>query len=377
MRAEKTVVARQTIGENMNRIFLSLLLSTAWLDAHAQASLPPCVGERSLWTKCFGTTLFSDGREYTGEWVDGEPHGLGTMTGPSGEKYVGGFRDGEFSGEGAYSWPSGEKHWGEFQNGKYNGQGTHVWDNGDKYTGDFHDGKQHGEGTYKWADGHQYSGTWRDGLKHGRGTQRYPTGGQYVGDFQADRRHGRGTLTTTWGDQFVGNWRDDKVFGQGSFTQAGSGFSFVGYFDGSSGFSGSGKLVTPDGQTIAEGAWDERFTLNAAGARWEHLDVGNPEAIYFVSPSSVRQIGEFRRAWIMLAIASRSSDSQVRSIRSLEEIDCLNVRSRTLDSSRFTGAFGSGRVLSSQDREKDWRYAAPGTVGEGLVKAICEYRLNE
>ena len=63
----------------MSRIFLALLLATAWLDARAQSSLPPCPGDfkTTTWTNCFGTYTYYDGSKYVGEYRDGKRNGQG------------------------------------------------------------------------------------------------------------------------------------------------------------------------------------------------------------------------------------------------------------------------------------------------------------
>ena len=85
---------------SMNRLFAALLLATAWLDAHAQSSLPPCLRESTRWTNCFGTYTYSNGPQYVGDWRDDKRHGSGTFTLPDGRKYVGEWRDDKRSGEG-------------------------------------------------------------------------------------------------------------------------------------------------------------------------------------------------------------------------------------------------------------------------------------
>jgi len=79
-------------------------------DAHAQASqLKPCPKSTSkLWTNCFGTvswnagqktadgTVLEVGGRYTGEWLNDQFNGNGTLVLDSGETFVGRFKNGEF-----------------------------------------------------------------------------------------------------------------------------------------------------------------------------------------------------------------------------------------------------------------------------------------
>ena len=158
----------------MNRLFAALLLATAWLDAHAQSSLPQCPKDiKASWTNCFGTVTFEEGEfkghKYVGEFRDDKYHGQGTYTFADGSKYVGGYRDGKLTGQGTATLATGEKYVGEFWDGKSHGQGTYTWPDGSKYVGEFRDGKSHGQGTHTWADGSKYVGEWRDDKYHGQG----------------------------------------------------------------------------------------------------------------------------------------------------------------------------------------------------------------
>ena len=86
----------------MSRSFSALLLATAWLDAHAQSSLPPCPPGTywTQWTNCFWAHTWSDGSKYIGEFRDGMFHGQGAYTRSNGQKYVGEWRDDKRNGLG-------------------------------------------------------------------------------------------------------------------------------------------------------------------------------------------------------------------------------------------------------------------------------------
>ena len=102
----------------MTRIVFVLLLAAAWLDAHAQSSLPPCPeSNKAIWTNCFGFYEYANGIRYVGE----------------------------------------------FRRGKRNGQGTNTWTDGSKYVGEFQNDKFHGQGTLYNANGTVFSsGMWRN-----------------------------------------------------------------------------------------------------------------------------------------------------------------------------------------------------------------------
>lgn len=82
---------------------------------------------------------WNDGIYYSGEFLDGEAHGFGTMS---------------FPGIGTYT--------GYFNNGKREGLGTFTWDVGDSYVGAWLDDMMYGEGTYTFADGYMVQGFWAE-----------------------------------------------------------------------------------------------------------------------------------------------------------------------------------------------------------------------
>lgn len=111
---------------------------------------------------------------YTGELLNGEPHGTGRLEMQNGDVYEGEFREGEFDGIGVYRWAKGGIYEGEFRNGDFHGQGSYVskqredesasektltiyseeeaspWDTWDGYiTGDFYAWKQQEEESFE------------------------------------------------------------------------------------------------------------------------------------------------------------------------------------------------------------------------------------
>jgi len=150
--------------QKMLQAFLALITVLAFVDAHAQSSLPPCPTNTSaVWTNCFGTYTWPDGGKYVGEWKDGTANGQGTFTFPDGEKYVGEWKDDTANGQGTNTWPDGRKYVGEWKDDKQNGQGTFTFPDGEKYVGEWKDDKREGEGIQYNPNGSvKESGMWRD-----------------------------------------------------------------------------------------------------------------------------------------------------------------------------------------------------------------------
>lgn len=77
---------------------------------------------------------FSRG-SYSGDLVNGEPNGSGTMLMKNGDRYAGDFLDGLFHGRGTYTWVSGDRYEGGFSDGEMDGRGTYTAADGTVITG--------------------------------------------------------------------------------------------------------------------------------------------------------------------------------------------------------------------------------------------------
>ena len=137
----------------------------------------------------------SEGLKYTGEALDGLPHGKGTMTYPDGQVYVGEFKDGNCHGQGTMTNPNGSSYVGEFYENSRTGHGTEIFPSGHKYVGEFKDNMPHGNGTMTYPDKGPdnelglatYEGEWKEGMQNGQGTLLYLDGTKYVGEFKDNR----------------------------------------------------------------------------------------------------------------------------------------------------------------------------------------------
>ena len=76
----------------------------------------------------YGTTTYSDGRKYVGNWKDGDFNGYGTYTWKNGSKYVGNWKDGKYHGYGTHTNPSGCKFSGEWNKWILNGKDALEYD---------------------------------------------------------------------------------------------------------------------------------------------------------------------------------------------------------------------------------------------------------
>ena len=110
--------------------------------AIGEGGLPSCpAGEMASWTDCQGSSSYPNGGTYVGEFRDGKPNGLGTLTYRRHGEYVGEFRDGWPSGRGAYAYPDGRRYVGEWRNGDFNGRGVRTYPDRRKEDGEWSGGK--------------------------------------------------------------------------------------------------------------------------------------------------------------------------------------------------------------------------------------------
>jgi hypothetical protein len=183
---------------------------------------------------------------------NGLRHGKGLRVYPDGNKYDGYWKDDQMCGQGVFTWVNGESYTGEFLHGMKHGLGTFVYGRGDESEyvcplGETHRGRVsctyegmwakdtfHGHGKLKCVTGRYYVGEWCYGRRKGQGTMSYIPVGQsgdpkhmymggvdgmyrtkeYVGNWDDDQPHGGGTLIYCDGVRITGNLIRGKLTGR-------------------------------------------------------------------------------------------------------------------------------------------------------------------
>jgi hypothetical protein len=120
------------------------------------------------------TLAFSFGERtgvYTGDMVDGLPHGYGTFESRNaqgvGWVYEGGWEMGHLMGEGTTTFETGYKETGWYENDNLNGQGSLYQDDVRTYDGEFTDNTPDGQGTlYSYCGEVIFSGSFSQGYIH-------------------------------------------------------------------------------------------------------------------------------------------------------------------------------------------------------------------
>ena len=258
-----------------------------------------------------GTFIYPSGAKYTGDFKNGEVHGIGVCYYTDGSKYSGEWQHRYPEGTGVKTFANGQKRIGKWRKGQpvddagnpiidaivstnepkndgaalqsgcingdcANGIGAFAYPDGTKYEGSFVENKPQGAGTFFYADGSQkskYIGTFKGGLPNGKGTlfltdSTEQTGDWTEGEYKGNPLAAKGQIGCISGDcingigvyiykggaaRYEGPFRNGKAHGKGTIQYA-NGEHYVGQFaDGY--FNGEGTLHRTD-STKAEGIWD-------------------------------------------------------------------------------------------------------------------------
>eukprot|EP00899_Mesostigma_viride_P008788 jgi/Mesvir1/17910/Mv12975-RA.1 len=116
-----------------------------------------------------GLRVWADGRKYTGMFLQGHLHGMGTMEQPNGDKYAGQWDTNQRQGEGTLEYGNGDTYQGHFSAHFPEGLGTLRAKDGSVFEGEWVRGQQSGSGACRYANGDVFEGMWEGGQwKHGR-----------------------------------------------------------------------------------------------------------------------------------------------------------------------------------------------------------------
>jgi len=141
---------------------------------------------------------------YTGEWLNGEYDGIGTLRISKLCRYEGNFRNSALHGKGKLIYESYEglsyNYNGEFEDNKFSGFGNLQYfaakgRNPEELTGNWRNGIPNGRGTYIWSNGSKYEGNYEDGKKRGQGKYTFNYGKSYYeGSWSNGKPNGKGIL---------------------------------------------------------------------------------------------------------------------------------------------------------------------------------------
>lgn len=106
-------------------------------------------------------------------------------------------------------------------------------------------------------------------------------------------------------------------------------------------------------------------------AEWVSLVEARSASLYvMVGSGTWKAVGNYVRVWIMYDMKP-PFDSEARSIRSYEELDCKDGRVRVLQVDTFGGQMAKGRLISTSNNLGEWSFAVPGSIADDKLKLIC------
>lgn len=239
-------------------------------EADAQAcTMTPELPDGARWTgECSegaaqgpGFLVLEDGGLWEALFVDGLAQSRWVFTATDGTVYEGNFVDGKRQGRwttrfgdetGGGIYIEGEQHgrWQEFfadsrgtrgvsegvyANGVRQGKWTTRFANGTVHEGPWEDGKRQGKWSHRYASGSVQEGTYKDGTRHGQWMEKDADGNIEQGPYEEGSRQGE------WLERDADGWRRTRTYVDGQI-------------------NGWATTHDPDGELLAEGAYDEEFT---------------------------------------------------------------------------------------------------------------------
>ena len=110
-------VEGRAVFKRTRNIFI--VVAFASLGGQAIAQLPICPEKPAYWTDCFGTRIYSNGHQYSGEWQLNNYNGKGHYKHPKWGEYIGEWKNNRPDGRGMESGPAGEVRSGIWSGGSF------------------------------------------------------------------------------------------------------------------------------------------------------------------------------------------------------------------------------------------------------------------
>ena len=113
-----------------------------------------------------------------------------------------------------------------------------------------------------------------------------------------------------------------------------------------------------------------------AMAEWTYL-TGNANGAFdvYIDKTTIRKRGNVAKMWDLTdykSLQKAAGGESFLSNKSLQEYDCVEIKSRFLTLSYFSGNMGKGEaVLTHQDDDK-WQDVAPNSIVMMKWKAACK-----
>lgn len=99
---------------------------------------------------------------------------------------------------------------------------------------------------------------------------------------------------------------------------------------------------------------------------------GEGNTVTIVDANRIVGSGNIRRAWVEGYFSSASASRGIRHMRNLNEYDCAERRSRSVQLTAYFFDPTESPVTSAGDMT--WEYVVPGTSGESVLNFVCGSR---
>jgi hypothetical protein len=101
----------------------------------------------------------------------------------------------------------------------------------------------------------------------------------------------------------------------------------------------------------------------------------NTSGTIYIDMGAIRKSPDGRRAAFMMDRAKPDSDG-VSSMVDVYEFDCAGKRVRSVQSTDFKGAMGTGAIVSYSRKPLEWDDVLPGTRLDVSLKSVCKALLR-
>jgi len=192
---------------------------------------------------------------WSGECVEGVPHGFGRCEFKSGTVYTGNITYGLMHGKGEIRLSNGFHYKGDFYKNSLEGHGHITFPDDSEYEGSVVDGLRHGQGHFTQGNV-TYTGGWKCGVRHGTGIMRYSQTSFYDGQFIDGKENGYGLRQWDNLDVYKGNYKNGKRHGHGHLIMRNNQEEYEGeWIEGVQNGFGINTSIINDRKTIYTGHW--------------------------------------------------------------------------------------------------------------------------
>jgi hypothetical protein len=95
----------------------------------------------------------------------------------------------------------------------------------------------------------------------------------------------------------------------------------------------------------------------------------------FIDPKTIRRNGNFAQIWVLADfkdLQQSPSSAPFLSVKSQQEFDCVEERSRIVAMIRYSSNMGLGKVVWNSDQpDMDWTTMATGSINRLLFTLAC------